>query len=145
MSFEDAAMKYSEDRATSKRGGLLQPFAINKMYPEFEEAVFALKSEGDITEPVKTPVGWHIIKLMSKPGIDSFDKLKRELKIRVDKDSRSEQSRESIVKRLKLEYNFHEHLKVKKEAFAQIDESLLKMAYSSENAKGKDRVPLICG
>tara|TARA_R110002096_G_scaffold21043_7_gene68768 strand:+ start:124664 stop:126631 length:1968 start_codon:yes stop_codon:yes gene_type:complete len=140
MSFEDAAMKYSEDRATSKRGGLLQPFAINKMYPEFEEAVFALKSEGDITEPVKTPVGWHIIKLMSKPGIDSFDKLKRELKIRVDKDSRSEQSRESIVKRLKLEYNFHEHLKVKKEAFAQIDESLLKMAYSSENAKGKDKV-----
>lgn len=140
MTFKDAAMKYSEDRATSKKGGLLQPFAINKMYPEFEEAVFALEKEGQITKPIKTPVGWHIIKLDSRPGIDSFDNLKRELKVRVDKDTRSEQSRESIVKRLKLEYNFHEFTKVKKDAFKQIDESLLKMAYSSENATGKENI-----
>lgn len=140
MTFEDAAMKYSEDKGTARKGGLLQPFAINKMYPEFEEAVFALKNEGDMTKPIKTPVGWHIIKLMSRPGIDSFDKLKRELKVRVDKDSRSEQSRESIVKRLKLEYNFHENLKNKKDAFAQIDESLLKMAFKSKDAKGRDKV-----
>lgn len=140
LGFEDAAMKYSEDKSTGRKGGLLQPFAINKMYPEFEEAVVALEKEGDISKPVKTPVGWHIIKLVSRPGIESFDKLKRELKVRVDKDSRSEQSRESIVKRLKLEYNFHENPKTKKETFAQIDESLLKMAYSSKDVKDKDKV-----
>ncbi len=140
LGFEDAAMKYSEDKSTARKGGLLQPFPINKMYPEFEEAVMALDKVGDVTKPVKTPVGWHIIKLVSKPGIESFDKLKRELKVRVDKDSRSEQSRESIVKRLKLEYNFHENPKIKKDAFSQIDESLLKMAYNSKDSKGKDKV-----
>ena len=36
------------------------------MFPEFEEAAFDLKNVGDISEPIKTPIGWHIIKLVEK-------------------------------------------------------------------------------
>lgn len=138
--FEELVKRYSEDKSTAPKAGVLQPFGINKMFPEFEEAAFALENVGDYTAPVQTPIGWHIIKLEEKRGIKSFDKAKRELKNRIDKDSRSQQSRQSIVKRLKLEYKFKEYPKAKKAAFAQIDENLLKMAYSSAKAKGTDKL-----
>ena len=70
----------------------------------------------------------------------SFDQAKRELKVKIDKDTRSQQSHQSIIKRLKLEYNFNENLPVKKYAFKQVDESYLKNDYNAVGAKGKDKV-----
>lgn len=62
-SFEDAAKEYSEDPMTKEKGGDLDFFSKGEMMPDFEKATFELEP-GQMSEPVKTSYGWHIIKFI---------------------------------------------------------------------------------
>ncbi|NLX62414.1 MAG: peptidylprolyl isomerase [Tissierellia bacterium] len=64
LSFEEAAKKHSTCPSKTV-GGDLGEFPRGKMVPEFEEAAFALE-EGEISQPVKSQFGYHLIKLVSK-------------------------------------------------------------------------------
>ncbi|MEI6499365.1 MAG: peptidylprolyl isomerase [bacterium] len=67
LSFADAAKKYSEDTTSAELGGSLDPFAKGEMVDEFSEASFSTPV-GQISEPIFTDYGWHIIKVESKTG-----------------------------------------------------------------------------
>lgn len=138
--FGTLAKQYSQDPTSAQKDGMLQPFGINKMYPEFEDAAFGLENEGEYTKPVRTPIGWHIIKLVGKAPIGSFEESEDEIKQKLDRDDRSQQSQISVMKRLKKDYNYREYPKTMKLAFEQVDESLLKQAYKAEKIKGGDKV-----
>ncbi len=60
MAFDEAAKKFSDD-STASRGGDLGFFDRNRMVPPFTQAAFALSADGDISAPVKTQFGYHII------------------------------------------------------------------------------------
>ncbi|MGN1347145.1 MAG: peptidylprolyl isomerase [Eubacteriales bacterium] len=64
ISFEDAAVRYSTC-PSGKNGGSLGEFGHGQMVPEFEAACEALE-EGEMSAPVQTQFGWHLIKLVSK-------------------------------------------------------------------------------
>lgn len=62
--FMNAAKKYSKC-PSGKSGGILGWFGRGDMVPEFEKAAFDLPN-GEVSEPVKTPYGWHLIYVISK-------------------------------------------------------------------------------
>jgi len=64
MSFEDAAKEYSKCPSAAQ-GGNLGSFTRGRMVPEFEKAAFELQV-GEISEPVKTQFGYHLIQLDEK-------------------------------------------------------------------------------
>ncbi len=64
-SFETVAIEYTEDPSGVKSGGELGWFGKGQMVPAFEKAAFSTKI-GDITDPVLTRFGYHIIKVEDK-------------------------------------------------------------------------------
>ena len=62
-SFDIVAEEFSIDPGSAQNGGDLGEFPRGVMVPEFENAAFALKNPGEVSQPVKTQFGWHIIKL----------------------------------------------------------------------------------
>jgi peptidyl-prolyl cis-trans isomerase C len=61
--FAKLATEVSDDPSAKTDGGQLGYFAAGKMDPEFSKAAFALKAVGDLSEPVRSSFGWHIIRL----------------------------------------------------------------------------------
>jgi len=99
-------LEYSEDRRTKDKMGELPEFGINKMMPAFEEAAFALENPGDYSAPVQTTIGWHVIQLIEKKPIGSFDSMAKELSKKVKRDSRNAIGAKRFVKQLKKDYSF---------------------------------------
>jgi peptidyl-prolyl cis-trans isomerase SurA len=63
--FAEMAKKYSGDYASASDGGNLGWFDKGKLFPEFETAAFKLQP-GEISMPVKTPFGYHLIETLEK-------------------------------------------------------------------------------
>ncbi len=63
--FASLARKHSDDRGSRDKGGDLGEFTRGQMVPEFETAAFAMK-DGEISQPVKTNFGYHLIYLEKK-------------------------------------------------------------------------------
>lgn len=78
--FAKLAAELSKDPGSGKEGGDLGWFAKERMVPEFAEAAFKLK-KGEVSEPVKSQFGWHVIKLedrRTKP-LPTFDEVKPQI------------------------------------------------------------------
>lgn len=106
LPWNELANKMSEDATTSGKGGELPWFGTGKMVESFENAAFALETDGAISKPFQTSYGWHIVKRLEYRAPLDFEASKRELQKRVSRDSRSELTRTSFLENLKVEYGF---------------------------------------
>ncbi len=104
--FEELAGQYSEDGSSAKKGGELPWFGINKMVMEFEDSSFALKHNGDISKPFRTSYGWHIVKRLDYKPLASYEQLEKEIRGKVQKDSRAEKTKNAFLNKLKSEYSY---------------------------------------
>jgi len=79
LEFAEAAKKYSKCPSNAK-GGDLGNFSKGQMVPEFEQAAFSMQ-EGEISKPVKTQFGYHLIKLMAKKEAETkpFEEVKQQI------------------------------------------------------------------
>ena len=107
--FEELAKKYSDDKFSVNEGGVLPPFGGGKMVPEFENAAFALKKPGDISEPIKTDYGYHIIKLIEKIPLKPYDSLYAQIKRKVENDSRAQTAKEFYFEKVKAKNGFKQY------------------------------------
>jgi peptidyl-prolyl cis-trans isomerase SurA len=106
--FEDLVSEYSDDKGSASRGGVLPKFNVNRMVPEFIQVISQMSDSGDISEPVLTSYGWHIVKLIGKTGLQPFDEVKDDMEKRLEKDRRAQKSTEVIIRDIKNEYNYKE-------------------------------------
>lgn len=79
--FSDLAKKYSDDPSAINNGGKLGFFSKGAMVKEFEDAAFGLKAIGDVTAPVKTAYGYHVIRLVAREpqGVVPFEGVKNDI------------------------------------------------------------------
>ena len=107
--FGSLAEKYSEDPGTKSRDGKLRKFGTGVMVPEFETAAFALEKEGEYSKPFKTQFGWHIVQLIKKHPIQSFEEEKEELMNKVKSGERAQLSEKAVINKLKEKYSVVEY------------------------------------
>ena len=104
--FKELASTNSDDHSSSSQGGVLPFFGVGRMVGEFERAAFALRNKGDISAPIETQYGWHILKLIDKKPVESFEVLKPEILRSFARDGRSQVCRNAFVDKLKKDYNY---------------------------------------
>ena len=136
-SFEEAVRNNSDDKATRVKDGELQWFGSGapvRMVPEFEDAAFELAKDGDISEPVMTQFGWHIIKRLERKGMQPFNEVKADMKKRVERDSRSQVAKTILINRIKKENSFTEFPNVKSDFIVQVDSAIFKGNWKATDA-----------
>ena len=124
--FEDVCKKFSDDYKTKNNGGFLPVFGIGtREETAFEQAAFALK-EGEVSKPVRTSAGWHIIKVSKKIPLESYEEMLPKLEEKVVTDSRGDVVKENAMNRLKKEMQFVENEETVRKAIATADTNLLR-------------------
>lgn len=77
--FSELAKTVSQDPGSAARGGLLPWIGPNQTLKEFEDVAYSLEV-GQVSEPFLSTVGYHIIKLMGKKPLESYDELKANIR-----------------------------------------------------------------
>lgn len=104
--FEEMAVRFSEDPGSSKRGGKMEPFPRGA-YPEpFDSIAFALK-DNEISAPLATPYGWHIIKRFGTRPLETAAAVQNQLHALVTnpRDIRAEMVSERQLENLGKKFN----------------------------------------
>jgi peptidyl-prolyl cis-trans isomerase SurA len=129
----------SEDRGTAAKNGELPWFGTGRMVAEFEKAAYALKNVGDISEPVQSAYGWHIIKLLDTKPLASFESKKADIERQVKRDDRANKGQRAFIDNLKVAYKLKMQKGTQKEDFYTLleNKSLNDSSFLADAAKLK--------
>ena len=124
-SFEDLAKQYSEDTGSKEKGGDLGYFTAGKMVKEFEDAAYKMKKD-EVSEPVKSQFGYHIIKVTDIKEQKPFDEVKGDIK-------------KDLVQKKAQDAQFMNDLMMKeiKKADVKVDDKDLKDLFEEPKADAK--------
>ena len=142
-SFAKLVEKYSEDEGSKKRGGDLGYFERTeeggKMVKEFSDGAFALENVGDISKPVESEFGFHVIKLTGKK--DKVEKTFDDVKANIENTLKTEKRKtayEDMIESYKKELGF----KFDKDAALAIEMSVSENAKNDSEAFDKNQLPV---
>ncbi|WP_215224300.1 peptidylprolyl isomerase [Echinicola shivajiensis] len=107
-SWSEVCQAYSEDKDTKNRNGELPWFGIGSFIKDFEQAAFSLNEIGEISRPISTPYGYHIIKLIDTKPIPPYEEMEESLKSKILRDSRSTLIKSQVQAIQKSKYNYQE-------------------------------------
>ncbi len=142
--WEQLVQVYSDDFQSRQSGGHLPVFGVGEMMPAFEEAAYALAKIGDYSKPIKTPYGWHIIRLVEKIPLQSFEAVEPYLKQKVQTDSRGKLLVNSVENRLKSQYTIRENPDAWSEILELADSTLVKGIWKTpESFTGRIENPVL--
>ena len=107
--FENVAKQFSEDKNTGRNGGKLKTFGPGDLKaPKFEDAAYNLTEIGQVSEPVQSAFGWHIIKLNEKFTIPTFDEQKEEIEKNVTSGARASIVTQAVNNKIIAKYGYKE-------------------------------------
>jgi peptidyl-prolyl cis-trans isomerase SurA len=105
-SFSELAAKYSDHKESAINGGELNWFGAGEIISDFAEPAFTLANNGDITKPVRTSYGWHIIKRIDKKAPGSFEETRAYLESKINESYLNSISKKTFIEKLKKEYKY---------------------------------------
>ena len=103
LPFEDAVAKYGEEGTNGK----MPLFGCNRFEGDFVKELYGLK-EGEISKPIKTSYGYHIVKIDEHVAVRTDEESKSAIHNKILQDSRSFKSKEAFIERVKKENGFRE-------------------------------------
>ena len=125
--FGKLAEAYSNDYSTSNNNGFMGEVGLGKYNKDFEEQIFSLKNNGDVSPMFFTKFGVHILKLIEKNSVAKSmhdDKFMEELRVQLDKSDRLAIAKKNLVSKWKNLIGYRKAFYNSKEAWAFIDSSL---------------------
>jgi peptidyl-prolyl cis-trans isomerase SurA len=123
--FEELAREFSDDENSASRGGRLNKFGTGGIDETFANAAFELQEKGAYTQPIQTKYGWHIIQLLEKHPLKTFEELEGELKDKIQKSPRSRKITQAFTDQLKKQYQIPETLVLPKKVYDLVNDSLI--------------------
>ena len=114
--FTTMAKEFSEDRLTALNGGEMPEFGTGKFDLSFETSVFELHKDGDISKPIYTGYGYHIVKRLQQhdtPTDRSDETFTAALKQLIAKDARINSAKEKFIKDITLKTGYKKNAAVK--------------------------------
>ncbi|MBL7771881.1 MAG: peptidylprolyl isomerase [Chitinophagaceae bacterium] len=132
--FKKMVELYSDDKFSKNSDGELPSFGVGAMDPTFENAAFALKNPGDISNPILTKYGFHIIKLLKKIPLRPLDSIRGDLTRRVEKDGRMDFAKVEYTNRTKERLQYKEF----PEALTQLINGIKDSDLQNGNFKAND-------
>lgn len=103
--FVTMAREKSQDQSNAMNGGELPWISSGDLLAELDSVAFSL-SKGEIAAPVRTKFGYHIVRLIDSRDVKSFDMMRGELTQRLARDERGSMGRNTLIEKLKLQYNY---------------------------------------
>ncbi len=137
--FAEVVKSFSDDKGTIEKGGILPWFGVNRMIPEFIAEVSRLGHIDDVTTPFITSYGWHIVKLLDKKPIGTFEERKAEIKQKIARNDRANKSKTQFVNEMKNLYGFREYPENLREFYSVVTDSLLLASWDPALAKGMNK------
>lgn len=128
------ATESSDDKGSASSGGEIPVFGIGRIFPVLEDAAFSMTTIGEVSQPVQTPAGWHILKLLEKHPVGSFEALKADLKAKIARDERVLEGQSSFIETLKRNYKFQLNQKNIDAVAKLIDTTFNSGGWSAERA-----------
>ena len=133
--FESLAGQFSQDKTSASKGGLLPRFGSGQLSSEeFESAAFGLTTQNSYSEPFQSQFGWHIVRLIEKHPIKTYEESERDLDTKIRKDDRSRLITNSLNEKLRKKYKFTRNNQV----YNRIVSLVTNKFYTSEWSLPKD-------
>ncbi|HLN19777.1 MAG TPA: peptidylprolyl isomerase [Bacteroidales bacterium] len=105
-SFSELAASKSDHRQSAEKGGQMDWFGTGEIISEFSEAAFAIRDTGKYSKPVRSPYGFHIIKLLEKRPPPSYEEARPLLESRLNQTYLNSISRKTFIDKLRKDYNY---------------------------------------
>ncbi len=109
ITFNQAVEKYSEDYKSKYQNGMLPELSESEMLPSYAYAAFSLEEDGDISKPIETSIGWHIIKRVHKSTWGTYEDSKSKISSLVKRDSRSNMALEQSIEETKNNFGYKQN------------------------------------
>ncbi|EDP96000.1 peptidylprolyl isomerase [Kordia algicida OT-1] len=107
--FGALAKRFSEDRSSGVNKGILPKFGRGRLRSKiFEDVAFSLDKAKEISKPFKSEFGWHIVQLISKHPMKSYEEEKPLLERKIKNDKRANVINTSILKKINQLYKIEE-------------------------------------
>jgi peptidyl-prolyl cis-trans isomerase SurA len=137
--FAVLAKEFSDDKSTAAKGGVLPWFGSNRMIPEFIKEVSKLKQPNEIAKPFTSSFGWHIVKLLERKDIGSYEDNLNELKQNLARSDRAKKSEEALISRIKDEHKFTQNRKALSDFYKVVTDTIFKGGWKAESAVDLDK------